>query len=164
LGGWERDNLTAGVWIKPGIYAFSRMANGKAEYTGKSRGMSINSILGDVAPEDRDEQWFRYLDDMAGELWARGERSIFTPHERFVTFGFAVSSKDNWRLAGSWLETDRELDVNDAGIKRNDCSNPRRARGLVQLSIAPNETPAEMSRKHTPEWLDDDKLLISTES
>ena len=124
LGGWERDNLTAGVWIKPGIYAFSRMVNGNAKYTGKSRGVSINSILGDVGPEDRDEAWFRYLDNIARDLWSRGERTLSSPHERFVTFGFATSSKDNWGLAGSWLETDRELDVNDAGIKRNHCSKP----------------------------------------
>jgi hypothetical protein len=29
------------------------MAKGMAEYTGKSRGMSINSILGDIGLEDR---------------------------------------------------------------------------------------------------------------
>jgi hypothetical protein len=76
FGEWEKDSLTAGVWIKPGVYAFSRIADGKAKYTGKSRGVSVNSILGDVEPEDRDEQWFRYLDDMARDLWTRGERSI----------------------------------------------------------------------------------------
>ena len=159
LGGWEKDTLSAGVWIKPGVYAFSRIANGRVRYTGKSRGVSVNSILGDIEPEDRDEQWFRYLDDMACDLWTRGERSVWTPHERFVTFGFGVSSKANWPLAGYWLETDRELDVNDAGIKRDDCSNPRRARGLVPLAIAANETPAEMSREHRPGWRDDDKRI-----
>jgi hypothetical protein len=159
LGGWEKETLTAGVWIKPGVCAYSRMEKGKTKYTGKSRGMSINSILGDVALEDRDELWFRYLDDMARDLWTRGERSIWISHERLVTFGFAVSSEENWRLAGYWLETDRELDVNDAGIKRNDCSNPRRARGLVPLSIAENETPDVMSRIYSPEWLDDTKRI-----
>ena len=159
LGGWEKDTLTAGVWIKPGVYAYSRMAEGKPKYTGKSRGMSINSILGDVEPEGRDEAWFRYLDDMARGLWTREERTLTSRHERFVTFGFAVSSKDNWRLAGCWLETERDLDVNDPGIKRNNCSNPRRARGLVSLAIADNETPDELSRKHLPEWLDDDKRV-----
>jgi hypothetical protein len=76
-----------------------------------------------------------------------------------VTFGFAVSSKENWPLAGFWLETDRDLDVNDAGIKRNHCSDPRRAHRLVPLTIAANETPSELSQKHVPEWLDDDKRI-----
>jgi hypothetical protein len=167
LGGWEMDKLTAGVWIKPGVYAFvnpPKSIQDDPKYTGKSRGMSVNSILGDVDWRDRGKRYFQHLDALARDLWARGEKVIINAHERFVTFGYATSSEDNWKLAGCWLETTRDIHIDDAGVKRRHCYDPRRACKLIPLKIAENKTPDAISGMYRPEWLGDERDKFEREN
>jgi hypothetical protein len=158
FGGWDRSVIKAGIWVMPGVYAFSHVKRDETKFTGKSRGMSIGSILGDPEEgetEDRGERLYNFYDNNLVPLWAAGGGGKLTvPQERYITFGFATSSAANWRLAGCWVETTREIDADSGGSKKQRCSNRRRANGLVPLIVRPNPTPDVLSAPHVPEWLD----------
>jgi hypothetical protein len=165
LGGWEKTILTAGIWAQPGVYAFSQIdRKGKVIFTGKSRGASPNSFMDEPekpaveGSEDEDrsgERLFDYYDRMLVPLWARGEGKLTLLQERYLTFGYAANSPENWPHVGYWLETSRTIEARSGGVKREPCHEPGRVRGVVPLIVRRNETPDDISTPHDPEWLDD---------
>jgi hypothetical protein len=165
LGGWEKKSITAGIWAQPGVYAFSEIERGEIKFTGKSRGMSPKSFLpddengGGEGEDDTNEKLYDFFDESFPPLWEKGGGVLTTPMERYVTFGFAASSEENWAHAGCWLETTRTNDANSGGVKRERCTDRRRASGLVPLIVKANDTPEEMSAPHEPDWLDDDERV-----
>jgi hypothetical protein len=98
---------------------------------------------------------FDYYDQMLVPLWARGEGKLTLLQERYLTFGYAASSPENWQHAGYWLETSRTVEARSGGLKREPCYEPGRVQGVVPLTVKRNETPDDMSTPHDPEWLDD---------
>jgi hypothetical protein len=103
LGEWERGELTAGIWAQPGVYPFSEIERGgKVKFKGKSRGMSPKSLLNndggddESGEDDANERVFNFSDANLVQLWAKGEGALTTPHLRYLRFGFAVSSPENW--------------------------------------------------------------------
>ena len=181
LGTWEMDVLTKGVYIKPGIYAFvgEKKKQIKDEitgleslvashvYKGKSRGVGLRSILGENDPKqsgkenhdseakrDIQEEWFRYLDNLASECYSKGRSIASLPHKKLVTFGLAASNPSLWPMVGNWVEDRRVFEMNEAGVKRGVCIDHDKASGLVITSVASNKTPKALSAKHKPEWLD----------
>jgi hypothetical protein len=198
LGTWEMDTFTRGVYIKPGIYAFANDFEKTVKdqitsldalvadhiFKGKSRGVSLRSILGEDGPrkdparmvngqpgraEDRrgedseanaemkrniQKEWFDYLDDLASECYSTARPVASLPHKKLVTFGLAASNPELWPKCGNWVEDTRVFKMNEAGVKRGTCFEPDRAAGLVVTKVAINKTPKVLSARHTPAWLD----------
>ncbi len=176
LGGWEMDKLTRGVYIKAGIYAFANDFDKMEKdedgleslvshhiFKGKSRGVSLRSVLGQDPPPPEDDpewerpiegEWFDYLDNMARDCYSTGRTVAVIPHQKLVTFGLAASNAELWPMCGNWIEDIRMIKMNDAGVKRDPCTDPDRAHALVITGVKINKTPKVLSAKHIPEWLD----------
>lgn len=182
------DTFTNGVYIKPGIYAFSDDLERKADegtsldalvadhifgskpevdvttvgadpiYKGKSRGVSLRSILGEDDDDDTkrniQKEWFDYLDNLAFECYRVAQPFAVLPHRKLVTFGLAASNPELWPMCGNWVEDTRVFNMNNAGVKRGVCLDYDRAHSLVITAVAANKTPKVLSAKHEPEWLD----------
>jgi hypothetical protein len=174
LGTWEMETFTRGVYIKPGIYAFAGDVERKEKdvvasldtlvadhiFKGKSRGVSLRSILGEDSEANAEtkrniqKEWFDYLDDLAFECYGAARPVASLPHKKLVTFGLAASNPELWPMCGNWVEDTRIFKMNEAGVKRGPCFDRDRATGLVITKVAINKTPKVLSAKHTPEWLD----------
>jgi len=171
LGTWEMDTFTRGVYIKPGIYAFAndfeRVEKDEVTsldtlvadhiFKGKSRGVSLRSVLGEddgEAKRNIQKEWFDYLDDLALDCYSTARPTASLPHKKLVTFGLAASNLELWPMCGNWVEDIRIFKMNEAGVKRGTCFDPDRVQGLVITPVAINKTPKVLSKKHEPEWLD----------
>jgi hypothetical protein len=197
LGSWEMKSFSRGVFMKPGMYCTADdhaaeeikppnmvemlvkpppvYKNG-AKFKGKSRGVSLRSVLGDddipdaavlekimsgeapasILPKRNiHEEYFAFLDEAVEQRAGNVDRQKITvPHKKLITFGAAASCKSKWPRCGNWLETTRDLDLSSAGVKRAKCLDERRARELVITRVAMNDTPKILSARHEPDWLD----------
>lgn len=180
LGGWEMDAFTRGVYIKPGIYAYvndfvkpSKDGSGSTldefvadhVFKGKSRGVSQRSILGEDDENDEtkrniQKEWFDYLDQLAFDSYSTGRSLAILPHKKLVTFGGAASCPERWPMCGNWVEDNRILKMNAAGVKRAVCQDADRAYDLVITKVAENKTPKVLSARHDPEWLGETEALM----
>ena len=121
LGTWEMDTFTRGVYIKPGIYAFAndfeRVEKDEVTsldtlvadhiFKGKSRGVSLRSVLGEDDAEAKrniQKEWFDYLDDLALDCYSTARPTASLPHKKLVTFGLAASNPELWPMCGNWVE------------------------------------------------------------
>jgi len=182
LGAWEMDTFTRGVYIKPGIYAFAddfvrpekydegnplEMLVADHVFKGKSRGVSLRSILGEdddaEAKRNIQEEWFDYLDKLAFDCYSNSRPNAAAPHKKLMTFGAAASCADRWPMCGNWVETAGLFDMRKAGVKRLPCFDMDRAHDLVITKVAPNMTPRVLSKRHDTEWMDVEQVRASAE-
>jgi hypothetical protein len=77
--------------------------------------------------------------------------------------GAAVASPDKWKLAGYWIDGERDTEIGEIGLKRYTTPNDKlRAKRLALSSPAINQNYDErgdikISKMYDPEWLDEDE-------
>ena len=161
LGTWERSLRKKGVFVKAGIYSHEPGDDAPTERTTKMRGIRPSSL-----PEDRTPA--EWLIEEVPMAWERDHPSLKFPYRAYKTFGAALASREAWKLAGHWINGEREADIQRVAAKR-DCrgvarsensrgeiSPGERRRSLALFDTTPAENPIgyELSRHYTPEWLD----------
>ncbi len=142
LGKWESAiHSNGGIFAQSGIYLLDDKT--------KSRGIraSFVNAEGDL------KKWFQ---EEIIPRWKKGEAEYEFKYKSYLTIGAATASEKTYLCAGHWIDGERTLDLNIAGLKRRPCSDQKRARMLVMTYPAPlpyGETFSAMSR---PDWLDDE--------
>jgi hypothetical protein len=142
LGKWERAVHSAGgIFSQSGIYLLDDKT--------KSRGIRASFVNeeGDL------KKWFH---EEIIPRWRQGESQYKFKYRSYFTIGAECASDKTYPLAGHWIDGERMLDLNSAGLKRRPCSDRKRARTLVMTfpaRLPPGESFSAMSR---PDWLDDE--------
>jgi len=182
LGDWEHCEADSGLFVKPGVYTYGKIAY---DETGERTIKPVTKIRrGDAkkyAATVKANQWLiqnvlagwrKPFDPQKPETFPR----IVAPYQKYITAGNALASRARWKLAGRWTarpgEPDagtREIFVHSVGNKRElipdeSCwpdyvsvpgREARRCNGLIRTIPALNNDTA-LSRPLMPEWLDKD--------
>ena len=161
LGEWMQEiAIGGGVLVKSGMFCLPAVAKpGKIpKLKLATRGYSPENVEGDA-----DDHFSKVVDDLMvkiPEAWARGDKDIAFKYRQYMNLGFSIASRETWKFIGCWKRSDRTLDLNDYGQKRNAPSTAKkrqsRASKLVRLPVAHRDPIMEedrMSAPYTYEWL-----------
>jgi len=141
LGEWMQEiAIGGGVLVKSGMFCLPAVAKpGKIpKLKLATRGYSPENVEGDA-----DDHFSKVVDDLMvkiPEAWARGDKDIAFKYRQYMNLGFSIASRETWKFIGCWKRSDRTLDLNDYGQKRNAPSTAKkrqsRASKLVRLPVA----------------------------
>ena len=171
LGAWQKSSRQKGVFVKAGIYSHERYnddASTEAGAEGKptKRVTKMRGIRPASLPQGMTaEQW---LIEKVPQAWERDDPSLVFPYRAYKTFGAALASRESWKLAGHWIEGMREADIQHVSAKRDSRGVARsamrdgresvgeRRRAIALFDTTPAENPIgwELSRPHSPDWID----------
>lgn len=118
LGQWESDTIAKGVFVKSGIYTLDH--DGGASTT-KSRGVSpeyLRSSKGEWIAED------------IVAAWAGGIEALSYPYRSYITLGLGTASEAAYAMLGSWALSERSIDIEHIGSKRESASAADRTKRL----------------------------------
>ena len=140
LGKWDCKEAEGGVFVKAGIYQCGKVI--------KTRGVNMAAL-------DKSAKIWINSDIVAA--WKRGDKTISTPYRQYISLGAATASEERWKIAGHWIDGERECAIDEIGLKRASLRGDKsRAKQLVPSSPADNLS-FEISKMYDPEWLDEDE-------
>jgi hypothetical protein len=100
---------------------------------------------------------------MIFEAWAKGESVYSFKYKQYMSLGLALASREAWKHIGYWKYSNRQLELDNYGQKRNAPSTARkrqlRASKLVPLPVAHRDPIMEegvMSAPYQYDWLSDE--------
>lgn len=154
LGQWEKEKVVGtSIFVQPGVYHIA-----KAKPASKHRGIKAD-LLG-----IEENQFGEWLGKNVADLWETGEESIAYKYRYYVTLGAAIASRERWQACGSWVDSIRELQLNNLGFKRAPPiwaqDKQKRSHKLIDTIPKPAffhtgyEGEFPLSAPHKPDWLD----------
>jgi hypothetical protein len=163
LGTWMREiAIEGGMFFQAGIFCMPQVVkpgrNPKLKMA--TRGYSPENVEGDAIDHQK-----KVVDDLLNkipEAWAKGEPVYSFKYKQYMSLGLALVSREAWKHIGYRKYSDRELELDNYGQKRNAPSTARkrqlRASKLVPLPVAHRDPIMEegvMSAPYQYHWLSD---------